>query len=71
MHILRILQVIFSVMVTILVLIQTKGGGFTSGVGSSISFYRSRRGLEKSVFIFTIILSIVLVVNSLLLVIFS
>jgi len=55
----------------ILVLVQSKGGGFASGIGSSIGFYRSRRGLEKVVFITTIVVAILVAVNSLLLVILS
>ncbi len=65
---LQSLQIIVSILLVILVLIQSKGGGLASGIGSSISFYRSRRGLEKIIFIITIILSVVLVVNSLVLV---
>lgn len=67
-RVLQILQVIFSIVVVILVLIQSKGGGFSSGIGNSIGFYRSRRGLEKLVFIITIIIGIALVGNSLALV---
>jgi len=70
-RILQITHIIMSVAVVGLVLIQSKGGGFASGIGNSIGFYRSRRGLEKLVFILTIIIAILVVANSLLLVLLS
>lgn len=68
---LQIIQIFVSLALIGLVLIQSKGGGFASGIGNSISFYRSRRGLEKLVFVVTIVLGIALVANSLALVILS
>jgi protein translocase SecG subunit len=68
---LQILQIFIAAGLTALVLIQSKGGGFASGIGNSISFYRSRRGLEKLVFTFTIVLAAALVANSLALIILS
>ncbi len=66
----QIAQIIFSVILILLILIQSKGQGLSSTVAGSIGFYRSRRGLEKTVFIFTIVFGILLVANSLLLVSF-
>lgn len=70
-NLLQAVQVILAILMTGLVLIQSKGGGFASGIGNQIGFYRSRRGLEKVVFIITIITAVLLVVNSLLLIIYS
>lgn len=67
--ILQILQILLSVLMILLVLIQSKGGGFASGIGGSIGFYRSRRGLEKAVFIVTIVVAVAMVVNSFLLIV--
>jgi len=67
----KILQLIISVSLVGLILIQSKGKGLASGVGNAISMYRSRRGIEKIVFIVTIVLSLMLVVNSLLIVVLS
>lgn len=61
---LQVVQIIVGILITILALIQSKGGGFASGIGNSISFYRSRRGLEKFVFILTIVCGAILVINS-------
>lgn len=65
------IHIVLSILIVFLVLIQSKGGGFASGIGNSIGFYRSRRGLEKVVFITTIIVAILVAANSLLLVILS
>ena len=71
MFILQVLQIIFTIALIALVLLQSKGGGLASGIGGSISFYRSRRGIEKAIFILTIIFGLAVVINSLILVIFS
>ena len=67
----KILQIILSVFLVLLILIQSKGKGLTSGIGDSIGMYRSRRGLEKAVFVMTIALAVLVVINSLLIVILS
>lgn len=66
---LKILQIVFSVVIVLLTLVQSKGQGLSSTLSGSISFYRSRRGIEKGIFISTIVLGILLVANSLLIVI--
>jgi preprotein translocase subunit SecG len=49
---------VLSIVVIALVLLQTKGAGFTGMFGGdSTSVYRTRRGLEKRMFQFTIGLS--------------
>jgi protein translocase SecG subunit len=63
-------QIVITVLLIGLVLIQSKGKGLASGIGNNISFYRSKRGVERFVFISTIFLSVCLVVNSLLTIIF-
>jgi len=68
---LKIIQIIISVLLIVLILIQSKGKGLASGIGSGISMYRSRRGIEQFLFIFTIILSGLIVVNSVLILIFG
>ncbi|MEK7634587.1 MAG: preprotein translocase subunit SecG [Patescibacteria group bacterium] len=55
--IISILQIIISVVLIALILLQERGSGL-SGVfgGSGEGFYQTRRGLEKIIFIATIIL---------------
>jgi len=61
----KIIQVVVTIFLMFLILIQSKGVGLAYGVKSSFSMYRSLRGVEKLVFILTIIFGIVLVLNSL------
>lgn len=67
----RILQLILASAITFLVLIQSKGSGLSSAFGGSGAQYRTRRGVEKVVFVTTIVCGILLVANSLLLVLIS
>jgi preprotein translocase subunit SecG len=67
----QIFQIVLCVVLSFLTLIQTKGGGLSGSFAGSISFYRSRRGLEKGIFVLTILLGILLVANSLLIVVLS
>jgi protein translocase SecG subunit len=68
MNILKTIQVIVSVLLVLLVLIQTKNAGLASGLKNSFTAYRSLRGAEKAVFIITAALGVVLVVNSFLII---
>ncbi|MCI0786051.1 MAG: preprotein translocase subunit SecG [Chloroflexi bacterium] len=55
---LNIGQILVSVLIVLVILIQVKEGG--SGLfGSAQSTVRTRRGLEKTLFQFTIILTVV------------
>lgn len=67
----KIAQIFIVVLLTLLILMQSKGGGLTLSVGNTFSMYRSKRGFEKAVFISTIIFSVLLVINSLLIVLLS
>ena len=55
------LILVISVILVILVLLQTKGGGLSTVFGGEGNVYQTRRGLEKGLFIATIILSVVFV----------
>lgn len=55
--ILSISQVIISVLLVILILLQQRGGGLAPIFGGEGGVYRTRRGIEKSIFIATIILA--------------
>jgi len=69
--ILQTIQIFLALLIIGLVLIQSKGGGFASGIGSQIGFYRQRRGLEKVVFVVTIVVAVLIVANSLLLIVYT
>jgi preprotein translocase subunit SecG len=57
-----IAMILVSVVLILVVLMQSKGSGFSGAFGgSSSSIYRTRRGLEKTLYQFTIGLAIVFV----------
>lgn len=53
-----------ALLMTVLVLIQGKGTGLSSAFGGSFSYYRSKRGVERVVFISTILVGIAIVINT-------
>jgi protein translocase SecG subunit len=53
---LAIAQIIIGILLIILVLLQQRGGGMGVLGGISSQFYGTRRGLEKTIFVFTVIL---------------
>jgi preprotein translocase subunit SecG len=59
----NLLQIIISVTLIIVVLLQVKGSGFGAALGgmSGGSTFRTKRGLEKTLFQATIILVIVFI----------
>jgi preprotein translocase subunit SecG len=51
----NIVMIIVSVVLTLLILLQTKGSSFSGAFGGDTSsIYRTRRGVEKSLYEFTI-----------------
>jgi len=62
--ILAIGQVAVSIALMASILLQTRGAGLGATFGGDSSVYRSRRGIEKRLFQFTIILAILFVVFS-------
>ncbi len=66
---LQIIQVILSVTMVVLVLMQGKGGGLGGIFGGDGGVYKTRRGVEKVVFQATIAISVVFFAVSLLIVI--
>ena len=51
-------QILISVMLILVILLQAKGSGFGAGLGGTTSTFRTRRGLEKTLFQATIVLTI-------------
>lgn len=62
--ILPVIQIILAVLLTVSVLLQHSeaGAGGAFGGGDSVSTWRTRRGLDKFLFFFTIILAILFAV---------
>lgn len=67
----KVLHVVLVLLLIPLVMIQSKGVGLSSTFGGVGGYYRTRRGVEKVVFVVTIIIVIAFVFNSLLIVLLS
>ncbi|MGE3268252.1 MAG: preprotein translocase subunit SecG [Chloroflexota bacterium] len=63
---LYIVQIIVSVVLIGVLLLQARGSGFSATFNSDSSIYRTRRGVEKTLFNVTIGLAILFVVVSIL-----
>jgi preprotein translocase subunit SecG len=57
-------QVLVSSALMASILLQTRGAGLGATFGGDSSVYRSRRGIEKRLFQFTIVLAVLFVVFS-------
>lgn len=63
---LNILQIIIAVLLIVSILLQQRGTGLSSAFGGEGGIYRTKRGLEKYLHIFTIILAAVFLITALL-----
>ncbi len=64
-----ILHIIIAIILVIVILIQEQGAGLSSSIGGS-EFYGTRRGLEKKIFYFTVVLGTAFIVLGILRLIF-
>jgi preprotein translocase subunit SecG len=62
---LNITQIVISVALILIIMLQVRGGGLGGIFGQPDTVYRTRRGLEKSLFQVTIVLIVILVVIAL------
>ena len=58
MNWIKIAQVVVSVLLIVAILLQNRGAGLGSAFGGSGGVYLTKRGLEKKLFIATIILAV-------------
>lgn len=61
----KIFQLAIALMLTVLVLVQSKKMGLSSALGNVGGYYRTRRGIEKLVFGLTIFFGLIFVSNAL------
>ena len=54
----KIAQVVVSILLIIAILLQNRGAGLGSAFGGSGGVYLTKRGLEKKLFILTIVLAV-------------
>jgi preprotein translocase subunit SecG len=55
-------QILVSIMLMAAILLQQRGAGLSSTFGGDSSVYRSRRGIEKRLWQFTVVLIVLLVI---------
>ena len=56
---LQIIQIIIAIFLMVAILLQNKGSGLSGMFGGSGEIFRTKRGMEKSLFIITIILAVI------------
>ena len=56
---LNLAQIIVSGLLIVAVVLQARGSGLSSVFGGGGEFYQTRRGLEKKIFIATIVLAVI------------
>jgi preprotein translocase subunit SecG len=61
---LEIAQMVVGIVLIIALLLQVKGGGLGGVFGQQTGAYRTKRGIEKTLFRFTIIMMIIFVIIS-------
>jgi len=60
----KIAQIVISVLLIISILLQSRGTGLGSAFGGSGGVYLTKRGLEKKLFIATIVLAVLFFLTS-------
>jgi preprotein translocase subunit SecG len=61
---LNVTQIIISIALMLLILMQSRGGGLTANSQDQATVFRTRRGIEKTLFNFTLLMAVVFVVVS-------
>lgn len=60
-----VLQIVFAVLLSLSILLQSKGVGLSETFGGTGNTYTTKRGAEKALFYATIVLSVLLILNTL------
>ena len=68
---LAIAQLLIAIALIVVIMFQLHGGGMGGIFGQSDSVYRTRRGIEKSLFILTVVLAVVFVIVAIISVLYS
>jgi len=61
----HLIQIVLSITLIVVILLGSKGGGLSSVFGGEGSVYKTRRGIEKTLFNAAIVLSILFLLSSL------
>ena len=57
----NIFFIIVSVLLTVSILLQQRGGGMSSSFGGNVEVYHTKRGLEKGIFWASVVLSVLFI----------
>ena len=71
MKLIQIIQIIIAVLLITVILLQSRGTGLSGVFGGTSSVYRTKRGIEKTLFTATIVLAVLFFVVSLIGVIYK
>lgn len=63
---LKIAILVIAVLLTVAILLQQRGSGMGSAFGADVSVYATKRGLEKVLFVTTIVLAVLFLALALL-----
>jgi len=61
---LNVAQIVLSIALILVVMLQVKGGGLGGIFGQADSVYRTKRGLEKTLFQLTVALAVLFIIIS-------
>ena len=61
---LNVIQIVLSIALILVILFQVRGGGLGGIFGQADTVFRTKRGIEKTLFQFTIVLAILFIVVS-------
>ena len=61
---LNLAEIVVSSTLILVILLQARGSGFGGALGGSSTFFRTRRGAEKSLFQLTIVLVVIFILIS-------
>lgn len=61
-----IVQVVLAIILMVSILVQGRGASLGEAFGGSSSFYTTRRGAERTLFVITIVVAVLFVVTALL-----
>ena len=61
---LNLAEIVVSVALILVIVLQARGSGFGGALGGSSSFFRTRRGVEKTLFQLTIVLVVIFILIS-------
>jgi len=61
-----IVQVVLAIILMVSILVQGRGASLGEAFGGSSSFYTTRRGAERTLFVITIVVAVLFVITALL-----